>query len=59
MQDFFYNPMCHSIPLWHIFYMYFTQKNEKLLLIEKKCTIILTIAQKAHKKQRNIKEVFL
>ena len=26
------------------------QKNEKLLLIEKKCTIILTIAQKAHKK---------
>ena len=51
--------MCHSIPLRHIFYMYFTQKNEKLLLIEKKCTIILTIAQKAHKKQRNIKEVFL
>ena len=41
--------MCHSIPLRHIFYMYFTQKNEKLLLIEKKCTIILTIAQKAHK----------
>ena len=35
------------------------KKNEKLLLIEKKCTIILTIAQKAHKKQRNIKEVFL
>ena len=60
MQDFFYNPMCHSISLRHIFYMYFTQKNEKLLLIEKKCTIILTIAQKAHKKQRNIKkEVFL
>ena len=51
--------MCHSISLRHIFYMYFTQKNEKLLLIEKKCTIILTIAQKAHKKQRNIKEVFL
>ena len=51
--------MYHSIPLRHIFYMYFTQKNEKLLLIEKKCTIILTIAQKAHKKQRNIKEVFL
>ena len=50
MQDFFYNPMCHSISLRHIFYMYFTQKNEKLLLIEKKCTIILTIAQKAHKK---------
>ena len=48
--DFFYNPMCHSISLRHIFYMYFTQKNEKLLLIEKKCTIILTIAQKAHKK---------
>ena len=59
MQDFFCNLMCHSISLRHIFYMYFTQKSKKLLLIEKKCTIILTIAQKAHKKQRNIKEVFL
>lgn len=48
--------MCHSISLRHIFYMYFTQKNEKLLLIEKKCTIILTIAQKRILKQKEFKK---
>ena len=46
--------MCHSNLLWHIFYMYFTQKIEKRLLIVKKCTIIVTIAQKAHTKTERI-----
>ncbi len=42
------------------FYMYFTQKNEKSLLIVKKCTIIITIAQKRRiKTERFEKEVFL
>lgn len=42
------------------FYMYFTQKSEKSLLIVKKCTIIITIAQKRRiKTERFEKEVLL